>query len=123
MVLNGGELDGVRILAPASLELMGTNQIPQAAIITTSGLPREVFTEGVGFGLDFLVYSDPRKAGTMLGKGTLSWGGAAGTWFWIDPTNDVVFIGMIQRFGSPGGAELVTLSRTLVYQALVDPKR
>jgi CubicO group peptidase (beta-lactamase class C family) len=123
MVVNGGELDGVRILAPASIELMGTNQISQAAMGNANGTLASRFNEGVGFGLDFLVYNDPRKAGTMLGKGTLSWGGAAGTWFWIDPTNEVVFIGMIQRFGSPGGVELVTLSRTLVYQALVDPKK
>jgi CubicO group peptidase (beta-lactamase class C family) len=123
MMVNGGELDGVRILAPASIELMGTNQIPQSAMVPSTGNLASLFNEGVGFGLDFLVYNDPRKAGTMIGKGTLSWGGAAGTWFWIDPTNDVIFIGMIQRFGSPGGVELVSLSRTLVYQALVDPKK
>ena len=110
-------------LAPASIELMGTNQIPQAAFGTSNGTLPNPFNETVGFGLDFLVYNDPRKAGTMVGKGTLSWGGAAGTWFWIDPTNDVIFIGMIQRFGSAGGVELVSLSRTLVYQALVDPKK
>ncbi|HEU4390536.1 MAG TPA: serine hydrolase domain-containing protein [Blastocatellia bacterium] len=123
MVVNGGELDGVRILAPASIELMGTNQIPQAALVTTNGVPPVAFSDAVGFGLDFLVHNDPRKVGSMVGKGTLSWGGAAGTWFWIDPSNDVIFIGMIQRFGSAGGVDLAGLSRTLVYQALVDPKK
>ena len=53
----------------------------------------------------------------------MSWGGAAGTWFWVDPTNDVVFIGMIQRFGGTGGPDLGTATRTLVYQALVDPAK
>ena len=123
MVVNGGELDGVRILSPASIELMGTNQIPQAALVNTNGTLGSLFNEAVGFGLDFLVYNDPRKAGSMVGKGTLSWGGAAGTWFWIDPTNDLIFIGMIQRFGSAGGVELSSVSKTLVYQALVDPKK
>ena len=123
MVVNGGELDGVRILAPASIELMGTNQISQAAMVNANGSLASLFNEGIGFGLDFLVNNEPRRAGSLVGKGTLSWGGAAGTWFWIDPTNDVIFIGMIQRFGSPGGVELVSLSRTLVYQALVDPKK
>jgi CubicO group peptidase (beta-lactamase class C family) len=81
MVVNGGELDGVRILAPASIELMGTNQIPKAALVPSNDPLASRFNEAVGFGLDFQVYSDPRRAGTLLGKGTLSWGGAAGTWF------------------------------------------
>lgn len=123
MVVNRGELDGVRILSPASIELMGTNQISQAALAANNGGLSGMFSEAVGFGLDFLVFNDPRRAGSMVGKGTLSWGGAAGTWFWIDPTNEVIFIGMIQRFGSAGGVDLVSLSRTLVYQALVDPRK
>ena len=53
----------------------------------------------------------------------MSWGGAAGTWFWVDPTNDVVFVGMIQRYGGTGGPDLGGLTRTLVYQALVDPAK
>ena len=125
MVVNGGELDGQRILSPAAIELMGTNQIPQAVLVNSNGTtPVASFNEAVGFGLDFRVDNDPRKAGTMVGKGTMSWGGAAGTWFWIDPTNDLIFIGMIQRFGGGGGSvELSGLSRTLVYQALVDPTK
>jgi len=125
MVVNGGQLESVRILSPASIELMGTNQIAPAAMSNSnSATPNLQFSDAVGFGLDFLVYKDPRAAGTLLGKGTLSWGGAAGTWFWIDPTNDVIFIGMIQRYGAgPAGVDLVGLSRTLVYQALVDPKK
>jgi CubicO group peptidase (beta-lactamase class C family) len=123
MIVNRGELDGVRILSPASIELMGTNQISQAALAANNVGLSAMFSEAVGFGLDFLVFNDPRRAGSMVGKGTLSWGGAAGTWFWIDPTNDVIFIGMIQRFGSTGGVDLVSLSRTLVYQALVDPRK
>ncbi|HWC76765.1 MAG TPA: serine hydrolase domain-containing protein [Blastocatellia bacterium] len=123
MVVNGGELDGVRILSPAAIELMGTNQIPQSVLVRADGTAVASFNEAVGFGLDFRVDTDPRKAGTMVGRGTMSWGGAAGTWFWIDPTNDVIFIGMIQRFGGVGGVDLAGLSRTLVYQALVDPKK
>lgn len=124
MVVNGGELDGVRILSPAAIELMGTNQIPQSVLVNSNGTTAVAsFNENVGFGLDFMVVNDPRKAGVLVGKGTMSWGGAAGTWFWIDPTNDVIFIGMIQRFGGIRGVDLGGLSRTLVYQALVDPKK
>ncbi|WP_309644567.1 serine hydrolase domain-containing protein [Phenylobacterium sp.] len=121
MIANGGELDGVRILSPAAVEMMGTNQIPAAALVTSNGSAASFFNESVGFGLDFLVVNDPRKAGSLEGKGTMSWGGAAGTWFWVDPTNDVIFVGMIQQYSGTG--DLGGLSRTLVYQALVDPAK
>ncbi|MBT9472138.1 MAG: beta-lactamase family protein [Phenylobacterium sp.] len=123
MIVNGGELDGVRILSPASVELMGTNVIPEAALVSSNGSVGNSFNQSVGFGLDFMVVNDPRKAGTLEGKGTMSWGGAAGTWFWADPTNDVVFVGMVQRYGGTGGEDLSGLTRTLVYQALVDPAK
>lgn len=53
----------------------------------------------------------------------MSWDGAASTWFWVDPTNGVVFVGMIQVMGGPVRLDLQALSRTLVYQALIDPQR
>ena len=53
----------------------------------------------------------------------MSWGGAAGTWFWVDPTNDLIFIGMIQRMGDTGGDPLGAMARTLTYQALIHPER
>ena len=123
MIANGGVLDGVRILSPATVELMGTDMIPAKALVSSNGSVGLRFNEAVGFGLDFMVIKDPRKAGGLEGEGTLSWGGAAGTWFWVDPTHDVVFIGMIQRFGGTGGPDLGTATRTLVYQALVDPAK
>jgi CubicO group peptidase (beta-lactamase class C family) len=56
------------------------------------------------------------------GKGTFFWDGAAGTWFWVDPTNDIVFVGMIQRMHG-GSPNVEYLSRNVVYQALVDPSK
>lgn len=126
MILNGGVLDGARILAPASVELMGANVIPEQALVTSDGGggAGARFNEHVGFGLDFMVVTNPRKAGSLEGEGTLSWGGAAGTWFWIDPANDLLFVGMIQRMGArPNLTPLGALSRTLVYQALVEPEK
>jgi len=123
MLLNGGELDGVRVLSPASVELMGTNVIPKSVLVTTNGTSGSRFNEAVGFGLDFMVDVDPRAAGNLEGKNTMSWGGAAGTWFWVDPTNDLYFIGMVQRLGGTGGEDLGTAARTLTYQALVDPAK
>jgi CubicO group peptidase (beta-lactamase class C family) len=123
MLLNKGELDGARILAPATVELMDTNVVPKEAMITSNGTGAARFNEAVGFGLDFQVVKDARAAGTLEGDRTFSWGGAAGTWFWIDPTNDLIFVGMIQRLGGAGGDDLGGMARTLTYQALLHPER
>ncbi|MEZ6028603.1 MAG: serine hydrolase domain-containing protein [Hyphomonadaceae bacterium] len=123
MLANGGELDGVRILAPATVELMGTNVIPKDVLVNSNGTSVARFNEAVGFGLDFQVVNDARASGSLQGDGSISWGGAAGTWFWVDPTNDLIFVGMIQRMGGTGGDDLGTMARTLTYQALVDPSK
>jgi len=123
MILNKGELDGVRILSPASVELMGTNVIPQSVLVSSNGTTAARFNDAVGFGLDFMVVKNARAAGLLEGDGTMSWGGAAGTWFWIDPANDVIFVGMIQRMGDTGGDDLGGQARTLTYQALVHPEK
>ncbi|MFV1988440.1 MAG: serine hydrolase domain-containing protein [Gemmatimonadota bacterium] len=111
MVLNGGELDGVRILSPLTIELMTRNQMPRA-------IPE--MAPGTGFGLDFAVVLDP-VAADGISKGEYYWGGAAGTWFWIDPVEDLVFVGMIQQFGE-GRPDVRSLSRRLVYQSIMDAK-
>jgi CubicO group peptidase (beta-lactamase class C family) len=114
MLLNGGTLDSVRLLSPRSVELMRSNVLP-ASIPTTE--------PGIGFGLDFAVYSDVIAAGGYYGKGTYFWGGAAGTWFWIDPSNDLIVIGMIQQVAGAdarGIPDMRGLSHAYVYQALVD---
>jgi len=117
MLANGGELDGVRILAPATIELMATNHLTDTTLPTY-----QADNPGRGFGLDVDVIMDPAKAGVIAGKGTYSWGGAAGTWFWVDPENDVVFLGYIHVLGG-SGLRLDVLSQALVYQALVDPEK
>jgi CubicO group peptidase (beta-lactamase class C family) len=117
MLLNGGRLDGVRLLSPRTVELMRTNVLPPA-------MP--IFVPGAGFGLDFAVYTDSVAAGGYYGKGTYWWGGAAGTWFWIDPAEDLIVIGMIQQAAGTGAAAVVGvpdvrgLSHAYVYQAVVD---
>ena len=123
MLLNRGELDGVRILSPATVALMDTNVIPKTVLVNSNGTTGVQFNEAVGFGLDFMVVRDPPAAGSLEGRDTMSWGGAAGTWFWIDPTDDVIFVGMIQRLGGSGGDDLGTMARTLTYQALTHPEK
>lgn len=123
MIANNGELDGVRILAPATVELMGTNMIPRSILAPGDGSAVSLFSDGVGYGLDVLVMMDARAAGTLGGDGTMSWGGAAGTWFWVDPANDLIFVGMLQRMGLIGRDSVGILARTLTYQALTHPER
>jgi CubicO group peptidase (beta-lactamase class C family) len=124
MLANGGELGGTRILAPSSVAMMRTNRLPPA--ITDSGEYGIGFfhmNRGFGFGFDFGVYTEPGFISHPLGKGTYTWGGAAGTWFWIDPTNDIVFVGMVQRVIAPGSPDMDTIAHELVYQALVNPEK
>lgn len=117
MLANGGELGGVRILSPSTIKLMAANHLTEAQ------LAKQPLGPGVGFGLDFGVIMDPAAAGTPAGKGTYSWGGAAGTWFWVDPENDVVVLGMIQVLGGSGVLRLDEVTQQLIYAALVDPSK
>jgi CubicO group peptidase (beta-lactamase class C family) len=116
MLLNGGQLDGVRILSPLSVELMHTN-------VLAPSVP--ILAPGAGFGLDFAIYTDPVAAGGYYGKGSYWWGGAAGTWFWIDPVNDLIVLGMIQQAAGTGAAaaggvpDVRGLSHAWTYQAIV----
>jgi CubicO group peptidase (beta-lactamase class C family) len=124
MVLNGGELNGVRLVSPSSIELMRTNHLSdEVKNANKFGIGLYHMQPGLGFGYDFAILEDPLKLGSTAGKGTFLWDGIAGTWFWIDPTNDVVFVGIIQRWAGMGGPDVENLSRALTYQALVDPKK
>jgi len=119
MLLNGGELDGVRILAPATVQLMTSNHIAVNLMTGEDPLnPRP----GLGWGYDCAVFTDPSQADVVVGKGTFFWLGAADTWFWADPTNDVIFMGMTQRMLGPGWPDVEALSQPTVYQALLQPK-
>jgi CubicO group peptidase (beta-lactamase class C family) len=123
MMLNGGQANGKRFLNASTVELMRTNVLAEGVKVDTFGpaLP------GIGFGLGFAIVLDPVVANTPEGLNSFYWGGAFGTWFWIDPTNDLVVVGMMQNLGgsSPtgGSPQVRPLSRQLVYQALVNPSK
>jgi CubicO group peptidase (beta-lactamase class C family) len=125
MVLNGGELNGVRLVAPSSIELMRANHVSdEVKNARKFGIGLYQMQPGLGFGYDFAILEDPLKLGSTAGKGTLLWDGVAGTWFWIDPTNDVVFVGIVQRWlMAPGAPDVENLARALTYQALVNPQK
>jgi CubicO group peptidase (beta-lactamase class C family) len=121
MLANGGELGGVRILSPATVKLMTSNHLPKELLTGEWGIGMHVMRPGFGYGYDCAVVFDPAEANLPDGKGTFFWDGAAGTWFWVDPTNDIVFVVMIQRRTSPDNHNLVYRSHAVVYGALVDP--
>ncbi len=123
MLLNQGQLDGTRILAPATVKLMTSNHLPDELLNGKFGIGRHIMRPGFGYGYDCAVVFNPPDANLPDGKGTFFWDGAAGTWFWVDPTNDLVFVGMIQRRSSPDNHSLLYRTHALVYQALVDPSK
>jgi CubicO group peptidase (beta-lactamase class C family) len=120
MLLNGGQLDGVRLLAPPTVKLMISNHLPDQLMTGEFGVGLQHIRPGMGFGFDVAVFSDPVQAVDITGKGTFLWDGAAGTWFWIDPADDMSFVGMVQRMGGHG-PNMQTFSRAMVFQALVGP--
>jgi len=123
MLLNGGELDGVRILAPSTVQLMTANHLAPNLMTGEFRSGPEVIRPGMGWGYDCAVFSDPLQADEMVGKGTFFWGGAADTQFWVDPSNDVIFVGMTQWMLAPTDYHFLDfLYRPLIYQALLKPK-
>jgi CubicO group peptidase (beta-lactamase class C family) len=122
MLLNQGELDGVRILAPAAVQLMTSNHLAPSLMTGEFSAGPEKIRPGMGWGYDCAVFSDPQQADEVVGKGTFFWWGAADTWFWVDPTNDLIFVGMTQLMYSPGAPYMEGLTRPPVYQALLKPQ-
>jgi CubicO group peptidase (beta-lactamase class C family) len=123
MLLGRGQLEKTRILAPASVKLMSSNHLPAELLNGHFGIGLSVMRPGFGYGYNCAVVFDPSEANMSDGKGTFFWDGAAGTFFWVDPTNDVVFVGMIQRRTSPDNHPLEYRTHALVNQALLDPSK
>jgi CubicO group peptidase (beta-lactamase class C family) len=123
MVGNGGVANGRRYLKADTVKLMRKSVLRPGVMVDLYGPDQP----GLGFGLDFAVIEDPGKVPTLQGKDTFYWGGAFGTWFWIDPTNDVIFVGMIQNVNGsvPTGAtpNVRVITPQLTYTALTDPKK
>lgn len=114
MLANGGELNGVRILSPESVEIMRSNQLP-AGMDEIPGYP------GNQFGVDFAIVTDPARNNGMS-EGSYWWWGIGGTWFWIDPVENLTFIGMIQNRNLMYARQLQAVSKDLVYGAITERK-
>jgi CubicO group peptidase (beta-lactamase class C family) len=111
MLLNGGELDGARLLSPKTVDLMRSNQLgdlPTVNRINGRG--------GYGFGLTFAVNLGIEKTGAIGSKGEYNWGGAAGTAFWIDPVEDMIGVFLVQVMPQLATKETF---KQLAYQAIV----
>ena len=108
MMLNGGELDGRRILSRKTVELM-----------TTSHLGDVSYTAGQGFGLGFYVVEDLGARGSPGSVGEFGWGGAYHTTYWVDPREELVVVHLTQLVPA-GTVDDQAKVRALVYQAIVD---
>jgi CubicO group peptidase (beta-lactamase class C family) len=99
MLLGGGEVDGVRVLAPESVRLMRADRLTEDQKNQPFlGMP---FWIGRGFGLNLSVVTDAPKSERLFGPGgagTFSWPGAYGTWWQADPANDLILIYLIQNY-------------------------
>jgi CubicO group peptidase (beta-lactamase class C family) len=107
MLANGGELNGVRILSPRTVELMGSAFIP-------STLPGRA--AGEGYGLGVRVVTDSAARGTWLTEGSFGWSGAYGTHFWVDPKENLVGIVLAQT----SNRTFLSDFENAVMQAVVD---
>lgn len=111
MMLNGGELDGKRLLSRKTIELMTMDHCGDIENYRP-------MSNGYGFGLGFAVAQDLAQAGQAGSEGEFNWGGAAGTRFWIDPKEELIGIYMVQILPHPYsfGEEF----KQLTYQAIAD---
>jgi len=124
MLLNGGELDGVRLLSPKTVALMTSDQLaptverhtPVAAVLDSFGPTPEM---GTSFGLGFSVRTEPGRNPSPGSVGEFSWAGITGTYFWVDPKEKLVTVLMMQ-VPSATNVPYWRQTRMLVYQSLVN---
>jgi CubicO group peptidase (beta-lactamase class C family) len=123
MLLNKGELDGVRLLSPKTVALMTMNHLPEGKEIADLSPSADAFNEsgyrGIGFGLGVAVTLDPARVGIPGTQGEFAWGGMASTAFFVDPREDMAVIFMTQVIADT--ARRVRLRRdlrTLIYSAM-----
>ena len=121
MLMNRGELDGSRLLSRKTVEFMRLNQLPNNGDMASMGQPvwSETSYEGIGFGIGWAVVLDPVKAHIIASVGEHHWGGAASTFFWLDPEEELFVIFLTQLIPSstyPIRREL----RSRIYQTLVN---
>jgi CubicO group peptidase (beta-lactamase class C family) len=120
MLRGRGQLDGTRLLSPRTVDFATRNHLPGGVDLTEFGRPlfSETTYDGVGFGLLGSVTIDPVKAKVPASVGDFGWGGAASTFFWVDPVEDLVCVFMTQLLPS-GSLPLRSQLKQMVHQALI----
>jgi CubicO group peptidase (beta-lactamase class C family) len=118
MLLNKGELDGTRVIAASSIELMTSNHLPQALIDHRFIAGAQAVKPGRGYAFNGAVFYDPELAGSPVGKGTYQWDGAGGAWFWVDPEHDLLFVGLIGRMMQEGMVPYQAETQKLIAEAM-----
>ncbi|HEX9623960.1 MAG TPA: serine hydrolase domain-containing protein, partial [Streptosporangiaceae bacterium] len=122
MLLNGGELDGTRILGRKTVELMTVNHLPGGGDLAEFAFEQgygEVGFPGMGFGLTVAVAKEPAQTQVIGSAGEYMWGGAASTAFWVDPAEDLIVVFMTQFIPS-GLFNFRGQLKTLIYPAIED---
>ena len=119
MLLNGGELDGQRILSRTTVALMASDHLPPAIRQTVQPGEQLLGVQGYSFGLGFAVRKEQGVSGVHGSPGEFTWAGYAGTYFWIDPKEQLVGVLMTQAPG-PSRPYYRRMLRALTYQAIVD---
>jgi CubicO group peptidase (beta-lactamase class C family) len=124
MLLNGGELDGARLLSPKTVEMFSFNLLPggrmMSDMVPAEGMFSEAGYAGMGFSIGCGVTCDLAKTHVPGSVGEYFWGGAAATAFWIDPKEDLTVVFMTQVMGTEARLALRRDLRTLVYAAITD---
>lgn len=124
MLLNGGELDGVRLLSRKSVELMTSNHLPPdvtyGPFTMEIGLTAPLPQLGQGYGLGVGVRKEAGRSPVPGSAGDYFWGGATGPYFWVDPREQLVAVMMLQEPDLQRRTYYRSLMRNLVYQALTD---
>ncbi|HWE99149.1 MAG TPA: serine hydrolase domain-containing protein [Caulobacteraceae bacterium] len=123
MMLNGGELDGERILSPKTVAQFSLNYLPdnqELAAMAPPGAFSESGYNGIGFSIGCGVNIDVAKTRLPGSVGEFHWGGAASTAFWIDPQEDLAVVFMTQVIGTDARLTLRRDLRTLVYSAMTE---
>jgi CubicO group peptidase (beta-lactamase class C family) len=122
MLLNGGELDGVRVLSRKSVELMTSNHLPPGvsygAFVLEMGLTAPLPEYGQGYGLGVGVRQEAGRSTVPGSAGDYYWGGATGPYFWVDPQERLIAVLMLQTTDTRLRTHYRSLLRNLVYQAL-----
>jgi CubicO group peptidase (beta-lactamase class C family) len=119
LLLNGGQLDGMRLLSRTTVRLMTADHLGSASEAASMPGPFLLSTPGYTFGLGFAVRREAGVAGVPGAAGEYTWGGFAGTYFWIDPQEELIGILLAPVLG-PMRVQHRKLFRQLVYQAIVD---